>query len=237
MSTLVRLDNVEHATLKLRRGHGVRFGEAVNQVAVVASEFDRVQREYPILFARTEDKSLQGVAILGFDRDENLFLDGERWDAAYIPALLRRGPFALGLADGEPAIHVDLSHPRIAAEDEDGALVFKPHGGETPELEAATDALRVLSAGAAAIAAMTELFDELALVEPVRLQVRIADDASVDFDGYMAITRETIARLDGGALARLNAAGLLDVAIFAAASLGTIPQLIARKRRKLSAAP
>jgi hypothetical protein len=126
MTAPARLDNVEHAALKLRRGHGARFGEAVNQVAVFASDFDEVQREYPILFARGPDGSLQGVAILGFDRDENLFLDGERWDAAYVPALLRRGPFTLGMAGGEPAVHVDLSHPRIAAPDEDGVPLFKP---------------------------------------------------------------------------------------------------------------
>ena len=55
MTTLVRLDNVEHAALRLRGGHGARFGEAVNQVAVVASEFDEAQREYPILFTRGAD--------------------------------------------------------------------------------------------------------------------------------------------------------------------------------------
>ena len=236
MTSLARLDNVEHAALKLRRGHGARFGEAVNQVAVFASEFDEVQREYPILFARGPDGSLQGVAILGFDRDENLFLDGERWDAAYVPALLRRGPFTLDLAGGEPAVHVDLAHARIAGPDEDGVPVFKSHGGEAPALTAATEALRMLQAGAAAAAPMTALFDELGLVEAVRLQVQLSEHASVDFDGYLAITRESIARLDGAALARLNQTGLLDAAIFAAASLGTMPRLIARKRRKLAAA-
>lgn len=233
MSSIARLDNVEHAALRLRRGHGARFGEAVNQVAVVASEFDEVQREYPILFTRNADGSLQGVAILGFDRDENLFLDGERWDAAYIPALWRRGPFSIALAGDELATHVDLAHPRIAAEDEDGDPVFKPHGGDAPALLAAINALRVLQAGAAAATSMTALFDELGLVEAVRLQVQLSEDSSVDFDGYLALTAEKIAGLDGAALARLNAAGLLDVAVFAAASLGTMPRLIARKRRTL----
>jgi len=236
MSTTVRLDNVDHASLKLLRGHGARFGEAVNQVAVVASEFDRVQREYPILFARSPDGALQGIAILGFDRDENLFLDGDGWDAAYVPALFRRGPFQIGLTDGESAIHVDLAHPRVAGDGEDGDPVFKAHGGDAPALEAATVALRDLSVGAGAAATMTALFDELRLIEAVRLQVRIDEHDSIDFDGYLAVTPEAIARLDGGALARLNQAGLLDVAVFAAASLGTMAGLVARKQRKLAAA-
>ena len=236
MSKMAPLDNVRHAALRLRRGHGARFGEAVNQVAVFASEFAAVQREYPILFARLPDGQLQALAILGFDRDENLFLDGERWDAAYVPALLRRGPFAVGGGNGEATVHVDLAHPRVAAEDEDGEPVFKPHGGDAPALEAAVEALRALHAGTAAGPTMTALFDELGLVESVRLEVQLAEHSTIDFDGYLAVTQDKIDRLDGVALARLSEAGLLDVAVFAAASLGTMPRLIARKQRKLAPA-
>ena len=46
---------------------------------------------------------------------------------------------------------------------------------------------------------------------------------------------DQLARLDGAALERLNKEGLLDVAVFAAASLGTMQRLIARKQRKLAA--
>ena len=234
MTNVARLDNVQHAALRLRRGHGARFGEAVNQVAVFASEFAQVQREYPILFARTPDGALQAVAILGFDRDENLFLEGERWDAAYVPALLRRRPFTIGAGDGEPAAYVDLADPRVAADGEDGEPVFKTHGGNAPALEAALEALRALQAGAAMAPGMTALFDELGLVEAVRLQVQFDEHTGVDFDGYLAVVPEKIAALDDAALGRLNRAGLLDGAVFAAASLGTMPRLVARKQRKLA---
>ncbi|HEY6817596.1 MAG TPA: SapC family protein [Croceibacterium sp.] len=235
MTTVARLDNVQHAALRLRRGHGARFGEAVNQVAVFASEFAQVQREYPILFARTPEGALQAVAILGFDRDENLFLDGERWDAAYVPALLRHRPFTIGTAEGEPVVCVDLADPRVAAEGEPGEPVFKPHGGNAPALDAAIEALRALQAGAGIAATMTALFDELGLVDPVRLQVSFDEHTGIDFDGYLALVPEKIAALDGAALGRLNEAGLLDVAVFAAASLGTMQRLVARKQRKLAA--
>lgn len=236
MSTTVPLDNVEHAALRLRRGRGARFGDDVNQVAVFASEFAQVQREYPILFAKTPEGALQGIAILGFERGENLFLDGARWDAAYIPALLRHRPFTIGSAGGEHAVFVDLADARVASEDEEGDPVFKPHGGNAPALEAGLDALRVLQAGAAAAPTLSSLFEELGLVEPVRLQVQLSEHAGVDFDGYMAVTSEKIAALDGAALARLNSAGLLEAAVFAAASLGTMPRLVARKQRKMAAA-
>jgi hypothetical protein len=181
------------------------------------------------------DGTLQAVAILGFDRDENLFLNGDRWDAAYVPALLRHRPFTVGAEDGEPVVCVDLTDPRIAPEGEDGDPVFKPHGGNAPMLERALDALRALQAGAAMAPVMTALFDELGLVEEIKLQVSFDEHTGVDFDGYLAVTPEKVAALGGAALERLNQTGLLDVAVFAAASIGTMPRLIARKQRKLAA--
>ena len=113
--------------------------------------------------------------------------------------------------------------------------MFKAHGGDAPALEAAIGALRDLSAGAAASPALTKLFDELGLVEAVQLKVGISEHRSVDFAGHLAVMPEAIARLDGDALARLNEAGLLEAAVFAAASLGTMPNLVARKQRMLAA--
>lgn len=236
MSNTARLDNVAHAALRLRRGHGARFGEAVNQVPVFASEFLEVQRDYPILFVRGEDGALQGMAILGLERDENLFLTETGWDARHVPALFARGPFMIGFNGDEPVIHVDLDHPRIATPGEEGEPLFLPQGGNAPALEAAMAALRTLHIGQIAAAPMTALFDELGLVEAVKLQVQLDENSAIDFDGYLAIPPERIAALDGEALGRLNAAGLLDAAVHAAASLGMMNHLGARKRRKAAAA-
>lgn len=233
MSTTARIDNVAHANLRLHPGSGAQFGDAVNQALLFASEFEAAQREYPILFRKDEDGTLQALAILGLDRDENLFLEGEVWTANYVPAMLRRGPFLIGIAQsGEPVIHIDLAHPRIAAAGGAGDPLFLPHGGNAPALEAGLDALRAIHIGSEATPVMTALFSDLGLVEPIALQVQLSDTESFDFDGYYAITFERIGALDGTALARLNTAGLLDVAIFAASSLGNIAQLIKRKNRR-----
>ena len=72
--------------------------------------------------------------------------------------------------------------------------------------------------------------DELELVQPVSLNVQVADNHSYNFKDYLAITPERIAALDGAALARLNEARLLMPAVFAASSLANMNQLIARKR-------
>lgn len=234
MTNSMRLDNVAHAQLRIATGYGEAYGDAVNQIALFLPEYEEAQRDYPILFVRQEDSTLQAVAILGLDRDENLFLEGDRWAAGYVPALARRGPFLIGLSDGEPMIHIDLDHVRVLPEGSgEGEPVFRPHGGQAPALDRAIDALRAIHIGHETAAAATALFDELGLVESVALNVELSDRHSYNFEGYFAITQEKIASLDGGMLARLNGAGLLLPAVFAASSLSNMNRLIARKRKKM----
>jgi hypothetical protein len=235
MTNTIRLDNVAHADLRIARGHGAAYGDAVNQIAVFLPEFEEAQRDYPILFLRGEDGLLQSVAILGLDRDENLFLEGDgRWSAGYVPAMARRGPFLIGLASGEPVIHVDVDHPRVTqADGADGDPIFLPQGGQAPALERALDALRAIHVGNEAAKALTSLFDALGLVQPVSLDVQVSDRHSYAFNDYLAITHDKIASLDGDALAKLNQAGLLMQAVFAAASLANVHRLIARKRARM----
>jgi SapC protein len=234
MSNVTRLDNVAHAGLRVAAGHGAAFGDAVNQIALFLPEFEEAQRHYPILFRRQDSGSLQAVAILGFDRDENLFLEGDRW-AAYVPAIARRGPFLIGLAGDEPMIHVDFDHPRVVGDAaEGGEPLFLPQGGQAPALDRAVEALRAIHLGHEAAPAMTALFDELELVRPVTLNVQVSDSQSYNFKDYLAIAPERIAALGGAGLERLNQAGLLPPAIFAASSLANMNRLIARKHAAMA---
>jgi hypothetical protein len=234
MTNSTRLDNVAHAQLRIATGHSAEYGDAINQIALFVPEYEEAQRDYPILFTRQENGALQAVAILGLDKDENLYLEGNRWTADYVPALARRGPFLIGMSQGEPVIHVDLDHPRILAEGgSDGEPLFRPHGGQAPALERGLDALRVIHVGHEQAASASAMLDDLALVEEVTLNVELSDHHSYNFEGYLAITPEKIAALDGASLARLNEAGLLQPVIFAASSLSNMSRLIARKQARM----
>jgi hypothetical protein len=231
MSKIAPLDNVSHARLSLIGGHGAAFGDAINHAPLFVGEFAEAQRHYPILFRTDEEGGLQPMAILGFDRGENLFLEDGRWDG-YVPAILRRGPFLLRRREDDPLVMIDLDHPRVREGGEDGAPLFLEHGGHAPALEGALAALQQVHIGAAAAPAMQRLFEELELVEPVALRVQLSDSKAVDFEGFLAIGEDRLAALDGARLQRLNEAGLLAAAVHAASSLGNMPHLIARKHRR-----
>ncbi|RYE04547.1 MAG: peptide ABC transporter permease [Sphingomonadales bacterium] len=234
MTNRVLLDNVDHHGLCVAVRHAAELGDSVNQMLIFPTEFEDAQREYPILFNRDDAGVFQSVVLLGFERDENLFLDGERWDAFYVPAIQRRGPFSIGLQrreDGDPEVkvHLDLDDPRVGMS---GEPLFLPHGGNTPYLTHITETLRTIYEGHEATGPMFEAFEMAGLLQSINLEIAISDERKYRFADYHMIDARRLAGLGGAELERLNRAGFLRLAIFAAASLGNVARLVDRKRRR-----
>ncbi|MBB4659459.1 SapC family protein [Parvularcula dongshanensis] len=234
MPNPVPLNDAQHQNLKVLTGHSAAFGDAVNHVPVFTPEFAEVQREYPILF-RKEEKGYSAVALLGFDRGENLFLDEKGWQARYVPAAQRRGPFMIGFAGGhgaagEPVIYIDQDHPRISTQD--GLPLFLPHGGNAPYLEASIRTLQILHNGAAQTASFFEALEAHGLLEPVEIDIELSETARCKVPGFHTVSTERLAALPGDALRTLNEKGMLLLVFAAVSSLGNIHHLIERKRRK-----
>ncbi len=166
MPNRVPLDNVEHRSLRVAPNFSTEL-DNVNQALVVPGEFEEVQREYPIFIRKDQDDQFVAVALLGLEKGENLFVEGELWKARYIPATHSRGPFFLGARETEElgqtkhelAVHIDLDDPRVSIED--GELLFREHGGNSGYLEHVTSKLHLIHDGLVLAKQMYALLDEL----------------------------------------------------------------------------
>jgi hypothetical protein len=242
MTRTVLLDNIAHQDLRVRTGFSAEFGDNVNSVLVVPTEFVFVQREYPILFRKDSGGNMQAMALLGLDKDENLFLDEKGWNGRYVPAVLQRGPFLIGFRKNdqtgevirEPVVHVDLDHPRISQTE--GEPVFLKHGGHSPYLDRANRVLQLLYRGTAATAPMFAAFEEAGLIEPMDIEVQLDERTKYQLPGFFGISEKRFAQLDGAQLERLNKPGFLHFALFVLASTGNLHWLIELKNRKRAAA-
>jgi len=227
----VLLNNVDHHDLRVITRAGAEFGDAINQVLVFPTEFEAVQREYPIVFRTDAEGAMRPVALLGFERDENLFLDGAGgWLASYVPALQQRGPFTIATpegADGEPMIRIDPDHPRVSHTE--GEAIFLPQGGNSPYLARVTDILRTIYVGHHLLDPMVAAFEAAGLLRPVNLEARVSETEVHAIAGVFAIDRERLAALAAGELAALHQGGFLQSAFLAAASLGNMQRLVALK--------
>jgi hypothetical protein len=241
MTNAVLLNNIDHAGLRVVTRHAPEYGDAVNQVLIFPTEYEEVQREYPIVFRRDSNGDFQSVALLGLDKDENLFLDGEGWQARYVPAVQRRGPFMIGFQEHEegsevrrePMIHVDLDHPRISKTE--GESVFRPQGGNSLYLEHVSAVLRLIHQGLEVSGPMFAAFEALELIRAVAVEIQLDDAEQYVVPDVHTIDEARLASLDGAALERLHRDGFLRAAFLAAASLGNVNRLIELKNRRRGA--
>lgn len=237
MTNHVMLNNVAHKDLRVITRHGPEFGDDIGTVLTFPTEYADMQREYPIFFRKDATSGeYQSVALLGFSKNENLFLDGTRWNASYIPGIIARGPFLIGfqeqVIDGEPrrepVIHVDLDNPRISRTE--GEAVFLPHGGNSPYLDHVALALRGMRDGLEVSKAMFAAFQELELIEPVKLDIKLTAEETYSVLGLHTIDVRKLGQLDGQSLERLNRSGFLQGAYLVIASMGNVRKLMTLKR-------
>jgi hypothetical protein len=235
MSQLVALDNVAHANLRVTPRYGAAHGDALNQSLIFPTEFPEAQREFPILFLRDPVDGLQAVALLGLDRDENLFLDGDRWTSHHIPLLRQRGPFLIGLLEqgDTPVIQINLGDPRVGTSD--GELLFLPRGGQSRYLEHIGRVLAAIHVGMTEAKPMYDALDALGLIEPIALELKLDDERAYMLRDHEALSAEKLAALGPAELDSLNRAGYLGTAFLIAASLGNLSRLIERKNAKSAA--
>lgn len=238
MPNRVPLDNVEHQALRVGLTHSPDL-DNVNQALVVPGEFEEVQREYPIFIRKGQDGRFVAVALLGLDKGENLFLEGDRWNARYVPASHSRGPFLLGVRDAggtganeaELAVHVDLDDPRVGAAD--GELLFKEHGGNSEYLDHVTSRLQLVHEGLSAAPRMFALLDDLRLIQPIDIELQLGDGASYRLSSLFTVGMEQFQALTSDELERLHRSGFLAAAIFIRSSLPNLDRLVDLKKRKL----
>lgn len=238
MTNRVLLNNVDHGDLRVAAGHGAAFGDNINQVLIFPTEFEAVQREYPIFFRKDAEGAFQSVALLGLDRDENLFLEEAGWNARYVPAIQQRGPFsiAVGQRNAEPMIHVDLDHPRVLAAGGEGQPVFLPAGGNSPYLQHVARLLGVIYDGLEFSKAMFQAFEANGLIEPIDVEIKLDEHTQYDLPDLYTISQDRFAALDAGALEALHRSGFLAAAQWALSSLGNVGFLVELKNRKRAGA-
>lgn len=236
MSNVVVLDNVEHHDLKIKVERGDAFGDNVNQALVFPNEFRDLQREYPILFRKDEKGAYQSVVLLGLDRDENLFLKGTDWDAKYIPSILARGPFSIGIhksAEGagedDIKVHIDLDNAAVSKEE--GFPLFLPQGGQAPYLNHVINVLRTLHDGMGISKTFFAALEEFDLIEPITLEIKTDETRQYTVPEVYSIGQEKFNNLSADALEKLHKGGVLAACYFVLASFDNIRSLVDRKNR------
>jgi hypothetical protein len=224
MTNIVPLNSDTHRALRVYAGASARYGDNQRFAQVVVGEFSELVVHYPILLSKDADTGAFFCgAMLGFDRNENLFLKEGKGHEGYRPLNLQRMPFYAAGAD----LAIDMDHPRVGAEA--GQALFTATGQPTMYLESIMQAFRDLKPGME----MTKLFIatllQHKLIEPIDISASFDDGTRRNLADLYTINQTVLRELPDAVVLELFRRGYLRLIYLMIASLKQIGELATRK--------
>jgi hypothetical protein len=130
---IVPLNNERHAKTRVKEISGFGFVSNLHIAYVTMHEFARAAAIFPIVFI--EDKArdeFRPVVLMGLSEGENLFVSADgRWNASYVPAVIRRYPFALAPKGDSADYLVCIDEGSDLVSDTEGDALFDERGEPT----------------------------------------------------------------------------------------------------------
>lgn len=134
---VVPVNKERHAKKKIKDITDFNFASKFHIAYLTMHEFARAASIFPIVFLEDKEKDeFRCVALLGLNAGESLFVDADgKWQASYVPAIIRRYPFALSStgADGQYVVCIDEASDLVS--DTEGAALFNDQGEPTQVID------------------------------------------------------------------------------------------------------
>jgi hypothetical protein len=237
----VALDTVLHRDMRLRNElNAIPRLAPFTSFVVSVSEFADAAMSFPILFVRSAQDALgkdtvTPVAVFGMQPGENLFVTpDQKWDAPYVPAMLRAYPFTMARIEGSDRWAMVFDNTWEGMSRTEGIALFNENG-EASELlnnvhkfvqELETDLERTRQFCAALL--------EMKLLKPMRFDATLANGEQLSVDGFMTLDEEAVNKLPDSQIAQIYRNGMLGLLNTHVLSLNNMRRLL---DRRLSQAP
>jgi SapC len=231
----IALDTVLHRDLRLKNElNAIPKLAPFTSFMVSVSEFADAALNFPILFVRAAPDALgrdtvAPVAVFGLKPGENLFAVDGKWDAGYVPAMLRAYPFTMARIEGSDRWAMVFDNSWEGMSRTEGLPLFNEKG-EASELlngihkfvqDLETDLERTRQACAALL--------EMKLLKPMRFDATLASGEALSVDGFMTADEEAIAKLPDAQIASMYRNGLLGLLQIHTTSLNNMRRLLDRR--------
>lgn len=230
---VVPVNRERHAKTRIREMKGFGFASKFHIAYVTMHEFTRAAAVYPIVFV--EDKeAFRPVALIGLEAGENLFVGAEgRWEASYVPAIIRRYPFALAATGSEGQFTICIDEESELVSDTDGSPLFDDKGEPTQVIE---NVKRYLSE----LQQMDQLTQQFAgwlkennMLTPLNMRVRDHDRVK-NIAGCYVVNEERLNNLPDERFLDLRRRRFLPAIYAQLISLAQVERLVQLKDRRVA---
>jgi hypothetical protein len=227
----VALDREQHRDLKLAVPNtDWSLAGNLSALFVAAAEFADTCREFPIVFVRAGKEpdgkdQIAPVAVMGLQQGQNLYLDGPKWRAHYMPAILRIYPFCIGRIDTERfAICVDMAWP--GAQKTEGRGLFEADGQPAPLLQEMQKHLEGLEGEIQRTRLVGAKLQELELLREMRFDATMPDGRKHSVDGFLTVDETKMQNLPDNVIGELHRTGVLGLIHLHWVSMGNMRRLV-----------
>lgn len=211
------------------------YARELDSLYLAGAEFVEACKHYPIVFIRAGGKVVP-AAMLGLREGENLYVDAAGdWDAAYVPAYVRRYPFVLAALDGQQmGVCIDEAYEGLNLTE--GESLFDEDGNNTPFLQTAVDFLSSYQVEATRTERFCQRLQDWDLLVEMNARADLPDRTSFLVNGLMIIDAGKLKQLDDGRALEIFRLGELNWAFSHLISLSNMNDLVSRlAARKASA--
>ncbi len=226
---VVPISKEQHGKLRIKPGSGYNYAKDANALLVTAVEFPLAFREYPIVFIEEGD-TVNPAVVLGLNRDENRFLNSDgTWDAAYVPAYVRRYPFITGkTGDNEQELVVCIDESAEVFNTTEGEALFDISGEQTGFLKKSIEFLQDYQTQIQHTSRFSRHIKDLGLLAPMRADFHVKGGAKSSLAGFNAIDRAKLKALPKDTLVELLKTDELELIYLHLASLSNFKKLADR---------
>jgi hypothetical protein len=235
--SLVPVNRERHAGKKIRQNQDFRFAAEAHLAAVTLHEFGRAAGIYPVVFV--EDKQndrFRPVALLGLEAGENLYVDAEgRWLASYVPAIIRRYPFALAGPDERDNYTVCVDEGASVVNDEEGLPLFTEDGEPAEALENVRRYLGELQQMDTFTNDCVAFLSEHNMLTPMNMRVRQGEQVR-NLAGCWVVNEERLNNLSDELFLDMRKRGYIGPIYAHLASLAQMDRLMKFKQERTEAA-
>lgn len=238
----VLLEASRHRRLKIGALSDFAITRAMHGVFVAATEIPQAALEFPIVFVHTGERDAAGkasvspIALLGLAQSENLFVEGPRWDARYIPAFIRRYPFLTATLRGAPAPGVMFDAAWSGFSEQEGEALFEADDQPAPALQRAIEFLERFEVEAQRTRSFCSRLVELDLLEEMKADATLPDGATFSVDGFRVVNADKLRDLPEPAVIEMQRNGMLMLLHLHLASMANLRYMVERKARRAAAA-
>jgi hypothetical protein len=216
-----------HGRYAVRRVTDYSFARDLNAVPLVMEEFPVAGRNYPIVFTRSGDH-YGANALLGLRNAENLFVDkAGKWLGGYVPAFLRRYPFALSYSEEKETYAFCIDEgASVVGEYPDGERLFDDSGNETPYFNEMLAFVKQYQKAYHDTQAFCARLKDLGLIADIEVSLKLPTGETATNKGFFGIHRERLKDLKSDQVDTLFRAGDLEHVHIHLASLHAFETLL-----------